>query len=279
VVFGAAIALFTEGVSSPFYAFFAFAVIQSGLLSGFHRTMLVTVVSLLLYMSLFLVSGTADLNFYVMRPVYLAIVGYLVAYMGQQRLDLEAQIHGLAAAEQRHRIARDLHDGWAQALAGINLRIETSRQLFQRGGVDVAISDLEKLQESVKREYDELRTYMRSLVGLEAQPSAPTAGADTRFVVSTELTGSAPFVDHVLQVLREGVGNVARHARATFAALRVQSNGRVVTITIDDDGHGFESPDQHPWSIASRVRELNGEMRVLRGSLPGAHLVIRLPQG
>ena len=59
-----------------------------------------------------------------MRPVYLAITGYLVGYLGQQRLDLQEEMRQFEIVEQRHRIARDLHDNFAQALAGINLRLE-----------------------------------------------------------------------------------------------------------------------------------------------------------
>lgn len=278
VFFSVAIALFTEGVSSPFYAFFAFAVVQVGLRSGFRQTMFVTGVSLSLYLSLILFSADTDVNFYIMRPVYLAIIGYFVAYMGQQRLNLEAEIHALAAADQRNRIARDLHDGWAQALAGINLRIESCRRMLKIGRSEDAMNDLGDLQGSVRREYDELRGYMRSLAGLESEDGAIAVPRQTRFSVRAEFTGEAPLVDHVLQVLREGVSNVVRHAAARSARLSVVAADGMIIITIDDDGTGFVAPEIQPWSIASRVRELNGEMEVLHDSRPGAHLRISVPQ-
>ncbi|HVN85042.1 MAG TPA: histidine kinase [Candidatus Binatia bacterium] len=278
VSFGTVIAFFTEGISSPFDAFFAFAVVQTGLRSGLRRTLLVTAVSVGLYLSLIIVSNPEDANFYMMRAVYLAITGYLVGYLGQQRLRLDSEIHALAAADQRNRIARDLHDGWAQALAGINLRIASCRELLQRGRASDALAGLSELQASVHHEFDELRTYMRSLAGLPPTENNPHAQWPTRFCVAVDVSGSGLFVDHVLQILREGISNVLRHAGARSATLRVDARDGDVSVTIDDDGVGFKGEEQQPWSIASRVRELGGELRIRNGGA-GAHLAMRLPHG
>ncbi|TMA46243.1 MAG: hypothetical protein E6J83_06905 [Deltaproteobacteria bacterium] len=58
------------------------------------------------------------------RPVYLAVVGYLTAYLAQARLSLETQVLKLETAKERNRIARALHDGCVQTLGGINLTLE-----------------------------------------------------------------------------------------------------------------------------------------------------------
>src|SRR5439155_1014658 len=79
------------------------------------------------YLSLTLVSRPDGANLYTMRPVYLAITGYLVGYLGEQRLTLESRVRDLEAAAERERIARSLHDGYVQALAGVNLRLGTCR--------------------------------------------------------------------------------------------------------------------------------------------------------
>jgi hypothetical protein len=82
VLFGTLIALATEGAASPFYVFFAFAVIAAGVRGGFNFAMTITAVSVWLYMSLILVSapGSTQLPAFILRPAYLAIIGYLVAY-------------------------------------------------------------------------------------------------------------------------------------------------------------------------------------------------------
>jgi signal transduction histidine kinase len=159
VLFGAAVALVTEGTNSPFYIFFAFAVIAAGL-RGFRSALVVTATSTALYLALILISRPEGLGFYVTRCVYLALTGYLVGALGRQRLLLESGFQGLA---------RSLHDGYAQALAGVNLRVETCRELLRRGEGAEALTELTELQASVTREYDDLRAYVRSLLGLETR--------------------------------------------------------------------------------------------------------------
>src|SRR5262249_13596536 len=134
VLFAAAIALVTEGTTSPFSSFFVFAVLTAGLRSGLRAALGVTGVSVGVYMILVVVSAPTNQVFYIlMRAAYIAITGYLIGYLGQERLNQESRICNLEANAQREQIARSLHDGYAQALAGVNLRLETCRELFRRG--------------------------------------------------------------------------------------------------------------------------------------------------
>src|SRR5438445_4714381 len=110
-----------------------------------------------------------------MRPVYLAITGYLVGYLGEQRLTLESRVRDLEAAAERERIARSLHDGYVQALAGVNLRLETCRALLGRNRPQDALSEITDLQTGVAREYDAVRTYLRSLAGIDQVPTGMLA--------------------------------------------------------------------------------------------------------
>jgi signal transduction histidine kinase len=278
VLFGAAIAAVTEGATSPFYAFFAFAVVEAGLIGGFRRAMTVTALSVGLYLSLILLSAPGNANLYVMRPIYLSIVGYLVGYIGQQRLNLEAAVRELAVSSQRQRIARDLHDGRAQVLAGVTLRLATCQELLRRGRTSDALLEISDLQAGVDQEYHDFRAYIRSLAGVQAV-QVPTGGnAQTLFSISTQFTGSAVLAHHVLRILDEGITNVARHAHARSAEMRVHPSGANLQITMDDDGVGFRNPGQQPWSIASRVAESGGRMQVICNGKPGAHLAITLPQ-
>src|SRR5207249_10069188 len=119
--------------------------------------------SVALYLSLILVSRPEGLHFYIMRPAYLVITGYLVGYLGEQRMILESRIRELEAASQRERIARSLHDGYVQALAGVNLRLATSRELLRRGQNEEAFVELTEHPAGVMREHVDLRAYIRSL--------------------------------------------------------------------------------------------------------------------
>jgi signal transduction histidine kinase len=212
-----------------------------------------------------------------MRPVYLAITGYLVGTLGQQHLDLQEEMCGIEVNEERHRIARDLHDNFAQALAAINLRLEGCRRQLQADQcVADVLAELTELQDSVKREFDDLRAYTRSLAGLEDRPVFALTEPATRLCVSIDLSGSLDLVDHILQIAREGISNVCRHASAKTAKIDIRAEQSQVRVRIEDDGLGFQG-DAPPWSIASRVNEIGGRIQIVAHPGHGAHLLITVP--
>jgi len=274
VLFGAAIALVTEGVTSLYYVFFAFAVLSVGLRSGLRSALTVTAFSLLFYTTLTVLSAPSGQHFYVMRAAYLGMTGYLVGYLGQQRLNQEDRLRALEASSQRERIARSLHDGYQQALAGVNLRLESCRQLLQRGRTDEVVHEIAELQAGVNREHDEIRDYIHSLVEREALPLSGQPNGGTRFLVSTHFAGDATLVEHVLLIMLEAARNVSHHAHARAAEIRVRTGKSRLTVAVDDDGIGFHDP---PWSIASRVAELGGEVTIDERHDGGGHLRVELP--
>src|SRR2546425_3165733 len=86
-------------------------------------------------------------------------------------------------------------------------------------------------------------------------------------------------VEHVLQILLEGVRNVRRHAFARTASIEAQIAGVDIQIRLDDDGLGFADGAGAPWSISSRVEQLGGQLQVARDTRAGAHLAIALRAG
>jgi signal transduction histidine kinase len=270
VLFGAAVALVTEGTNSPFYIFFAFAVLAAGLRGTFRTALVVTATSVALYLSLVLIFRPEGLGYYVTRGIYLAITGYLVGVLGRQRSTLQSDLHGLA---------RSLHDGYAQALAGVTLRVATARELLRRGEKEEAFAELTELQAGVTREYDDLRAYVRSLLGLEVTPVPLRTERGTRFSVRVQFDASLSVVEHALQIMAEGARNVGRHARATSAVISASTSDAGVVIRIDDDGVGFAAGAAPPWSISSRAAELGGTVRLDGDGEPGGHVVIELSRG
>src|SRR5206468_156620 len=121
--------------------------------------------------------------------------------MGRRPVRLEPRLGGLEAASQRQRIARSLHDGYVQGLAGVNLRLATSRELLGRGQNEEAFVALTELQADVNREHDELRAYIRSLADLEPPLAPPTLGEGTRFPIRAHFDGSLLLREHVLQIM------------------------------------------------------------------------------
>jgi signal transduction histidine kinase len=280
VAFAIVVATFTEGPTSPSYAFFAFAIIAVGCREGFRATLVVTASSMLSYLTLIVLSAEAgQFHDYVMRPVYLAITGYLIGFLGQQRINFEARARELETTAERHSIARSLHDGYIQALAAVNLRLSGCRQLLQQGQVGSALRELTDLQTGVVREYDQVRSYVRSLIDQEGSSAPSGDPVATLFDLQANFRARGAKAEQVLLILLEGIRNTVRHADARAAVIRTVEAGDAIRITLDDDGVGFAEAIAPPWAIASRVAELGGAMRIVEARGTGAHLEIELPAG
>jgi len=279
IFFATAIALFTEGLTSPGLIFFAFAIIAVGCRAGFRSTLTVTAYGVLLYLLLIVFAAPGEWRLFVMRAIYLAITGYLLSVLGQQRLSFEASVRDQETTTQRHTIARSLHDGYVQALASVNLRLKTSRTLLQRGQSAEALGELTELERGVAREYDEVRAYVRSLVDVEEtkRQDAGAAVQEAYFRIEASFDARGSIVEQALQIMLEGVRNTARHGRAETAVIRASKIDEAVHIHIDDDGIGFLESATPPWSIASRVAQFGGRLTIARDERPGAHLEIELP--
>jgi signal transduction histidine kinase len=279
VLFAGAIAAFTEGASSPFYAFFVFAVMASGFRAGARHSAAVIVVAVTIYLGLVLVSGQDHVeSFYLMRPVYLAIVGYLIAHLGHQRIELEATVRRLEAREERNLIAASLHDGSLQTLVAVGLRLEGCRELLREGRHAEALGDLSRLQEEVTREHEGLRSYVRGLARVGSADSGNGVGHDPSVSIDARFSGSPALVEDVLQIAREALANVRRHASASAATISVRAVDERVLLAVDDDGVGFAVGAQAPWSIGARVRAAGGDLRI-EATSPGGHLRIAFPRG
>jgi signal transduction histidine kinase len=277
LIFATAVAFLTEGQTGPSYVFFVFAIIAVGVRAGLRRTIEVTLCGVALYLAVITVSDRMT-SFYMMRAVYLAIAGYLIGFVGQQRGEFQARMHELEVAGQRHSIARSLHDGYIQALAGVNLRLEACRELLIMGRADDALAQLTELQAGVAREYDEVRDYIRSLAGVqESNPrETPPAICDPRLRIEAAFSTHAFSGEQILQIMLEGLRNARRHAMANLVTITAWEAADNVQITIDDDGIGFDDSQKPPWAIASRVAEFGGSLR-LNGNGP-ARLAIEIPK-
>jgi signal transduction histidine kinase len=231
-----------------------------------------------LYLMLIALLTPGEWQLYVMRPACLAITGYLIGFLGQQRINFEERIRDLETVAERQGIARFLHDGYAQGLAGVNLRLETCRQLLQSDRSAEALVEVTELQTGVAREFDNVRAYIRSLVAVVGAPLRDVAlVADPSFHVRAVLTAPGSLLEQVLHIMLEGLRNTRRHGRARAATIDVAEDVNTIRIAIQDDGVGFEREATPPWSIASRVAECGGRLTIAGAGRPGAHLEIELP--
>lgn len=276
--FAAALAFATAGTRSPFYAFTTFAIVASALDGHPRRALRVAFVCVGFYVCLVLFEQSAKTNLVVMRAVYLAILSYLVTHLAARRFRLEADLRRAEVATQREHFARELHDGCAQLLAAVDVRLEANRTLIRGGRGAEALTDLARLRETVQGEQRELRAFARRLAATDtrAAQGLPPLGA-TRIRLDLQCDGSADVTAQILAMVREALHNVECHASAASATVRARTNGSEIKVDVQDDGVGFGADPRPPWTIASRVTQLGGFLRIRR-ALSGAHLSISLPR-
>jgi signal transduction histidine kinase len=177
----------------------------------------------------------------------------------QGQRDREALLqHAIDSSEaERRRIARDLHDGVVQDLAGVSfsLAAATSRADEELAGV------LTQAAADTRRGLRELRTLIVDIAppGLHADGLdralndlvAPLAADGMETSVAVTVADLAPETETLLfRAAREALRNVSAHAEARRVELSVAADNGTVELVVADDGRGF-SPDE----VAGRRRE------------------------
>ena len=159
-----------------------------------------------------------------------------------------------AAAEERLRIARDLHDNFLQTLAAIKLHLERCKIVIPKD-TERALEGIDKITEISTHGLAEVRAYLSELRMMGPEPSrfrqAVERSADdaaTRGGFATKLDIDLPegaIPPHVavaaFQILRELLNNVTTHSGAKNVTVRVRSEEKQLVIEIEDDGRGFEA--------------------------------------
>jgi signal transduction histidine kinase len=211
--------------------------------------------------------------------------------------------HRTAAAEERLRVARDLHDGILQVLAGTDLKLQALRMAAGREIADQIAS----LQRWLVHEQRELRGFIRRL-----EPGATTDAAEgldlaadlgslaerlqqqwsMEVEVSVAPSGArlpAALCFDLHQIVRESAANAARHGKASKLWIAIAIDNEQLLLDIEDDGCGFPFKRHYsgeecmeaaigPQSLAWRVRRLSGTLSAGSGR-HGAHISITLPLG
>jgi two-component system NarL family sensor kinase len=212
-----------------------------------------------------------------------------VARSGQEReVLLQSAIQ--ASDAERVRIARDLHDGVVQDLAGSSYALST---ISSRAGVDAPMADeLEEVSRSLRASMRALRSLLVEIYppdlhteGLAAALTdlvAPVVSTGTQ--VDLDVTGedeaSETAVALVWRVAQEAVRNVARHARAERMSVTVRREADHLILEVVDDGTGFD-PAAAQSAGHLGLRGLNSLVRDAGGTLvvtstPGSGATVRL---
>jgi PAS domain S-box-containing protein len=165
-----------------------------------------------------------------------------------------------AAAEERRRLVRDLHDGAQQRLVSLLLRLE-------RGETEEAAAEARRAIEELRSLAAGIHPAVLTDRGLAAALEDLTADAPLPVLLDTEERRYPPDVEAAAYfVAAEALANVAKHAQATHAVVTARADERL-RITIADDGRGGADPSRGTGlrGLADRVAALGGTFSVESG--------------
>ncbi len=167
--------------------------------------------------------------------------------------DLHRRLQSLAVAEERLRIAREMHDGMAQVLAYVNTKALAVSELLGVGRLEDARQQLEQLASAARDIYADTREGILSLrtPGGPDQPIASAlrlwiaqwqdqAGVTTEAVLDDNVRLEPAIELQLVRIAQEALSNVRKHARARRAELRLQQQSDGILLEIIDDGTGFD---------------------------------------
>jgi two-component system sensor histidine kinase DegS len=167
----------------------------------------------------------------------------------------DAQMRIVEAQEaERSRLAREVHDGPAQALANGIFQVEVVERLLDRDEA-LARAELQLLREILNRELRSVRAYLSQLrpplladLGLSGAitDAADQVGNILGMPVSVDLDEGLDALPEmieivILRVVQEALQNVRKHAAPTSVRVRVAREGDGWSVEVRDDGRGFDA--------------------------------------
>ena len=202
-----------------------------------------------------------------------------------------------AQEEERKRIARELHDETVQSLSALSLDIqrlakgrrrlpeETTRELDQiRQKVTSIADELSRLSHALRPNVLDHLGLIPALKLFTSDFSKKSEVITHLEVIGTERRLSPDIELGLFRIVQEATRNIRKHAEATQAVIAVRFNDGRVTMTITDNGKGFEIPDRLDDLTAAgrlglvgmqeRAQLLDGEFAI--SSKPGAGTTIRV---
>lgn len=209
----------------------------------------------------------------------------------RQRAEALAQeVEALAAALERARIARDIHDSLGHALTTLDVQLELAQRLHQQQPA-LSLKSLNTAKQLASQCLQDVRWALQTI----RQPNFNLNEAiislveqvkqNQSFKVELELDlPQLPLqISHQLYyIVREGLTNIQKHAHASWVILRGQSTPDGVVLEIADNGKGFDPGLPHTGfglrGVRERVQGLGGEILIDSAPGQGTRILVVLPQ-
>ncbi len=198
---------------------------------------------------------------------------------------------------ERRKIARELHDGPAQSMASMLIRIDFVQRLWDND-ISRINEELDNIKKMSRESLDDIRRIMFDLKPalIHEEEFYYTLRDYLRdfqvkynFDIDFVMFGEKKKYDiamesAIFRLVQEAVTNIRKHAGVNKAMVKLEDNGKILTLVIKDEGTGFNAdqldPDKESYGIMGmkeRVQLLGGEMEINSRPGEGTQIIITVP--
>ena len=210
--------------------------------------------------------------------------------------EVKARGESLAILEERDRISKELHDGVIQSIYSVGLSLQGSVGLLGKDPekaeqrINAAIAELDNVVRDVRSYIFELQPHLVEEKGLSAaiEELARDFEVNTMGGIKVEIPDEAiaqldaTTQGHVIQVIREVLSNIARHAQANEVYVGITTLPDQIVVTVEDDGVGFDIESVRRGNglrnIEERAVRLGGAIEISPRSPKGTRHLLNIPR-
>jgi len=213
-----------------------------------------------------------------------------------QNSDALAELEYKAILQERIRLAREIHDGLAQTLGFLKLRLSQLQMYYEKGENDKVKQTIQQLYQIVANAYLETRTTIDQLrlsmehISLEdllqetLKEFIESSGIEGLFhydILDAQLPGEVNA--QLIRIVQEALSNVRKHSHATKVDLICYSHKNEMIIEVKDNGIGFEPQEIHNRSeyglkgMKERAEIIGADIQIVSHLGEGTAVQIRLP--
>ncbi len=299
--------------------FFALAGEAVGVMEDLRRSLIWVLIYLLLFgLNIALNWGSNALTFWlaVSIPLLVFVIVYVTMFTRQaqarekaqklleeleiahrQLAEYAAQVEDLTLAAERQRMARELHDTLAQGLAGLILQLEAADSHLSRQRPERAQAIIQQAMQRARttladarhaiddlRQTSTVRVELPDALNAEIGRFTSVTGIPCHLEIGDIPALPEPLNENILRAVAEGLANIARHAQASQAWVRIACREELLTVDLQDDGKGFD-PQDAVWQtghygltgMRERARLLGGSLEIQTAPGQGTLLSLHLP--
>jgi two-component system, NarL family, sensor kinase len=211
-----------------------------------------------------------------------------------ERARIAGERAALARAEERARIAREIHDTLAQDLTAIALHLEGALPHLERDPTRAR----ERLQRALSLTRTGLEEARRAVFDLRTAPPGGKPLAEALAALGRAFTSESGIRVHVratvdapiplrveselYQIVKESLANIRKHAGAREVTVKLAADAAAIRLSIRDDGRGFDTKQHREGchgliGMRERAQRCGGRMRVVSQSGKGTTVSVSVP--